>query len=90
MTTIFNLDNDNLSLLKKTSTTIKDVFWYNDFSILFKYNRLDEFFPTKDMTIEEQLNSIVRLSFYISLILVIYTKNINNLYIGIIAHPTYA
>ena len=84
MTTIFNLDNDNLSLLKKTSTTIKDVFWYNDFSILFKYNRLDEFFPTKDMTIEEQLNSIVRLSFYISLILVIYTKNINNLYIGII------
>ena len=84
MTTIYNLDNDNLSLLKKTNTTLKDLFWYNDFSILFKYSRLDEFFPSKDMTIEEQLNSIVRLSFYISIILVIYTKNINNLYITII------
>ena len=37
------------------------------------------------MTIEEQLNSAVRLSFYLSITLFLYKKNVNYFYIGIIS-----
>lgn len=71
-------------LLKNTVTTIKDELWYNNIEVLFKLNRIDEFFPTTDMSIEEKLNSIVRLSIYISLILTSYSLNSKYLYIAII------
>ena len=70
-------------LLKKKIITTRDKFWSDDISILYNNSRLDEFFPSKDMTTEEKLNSIVRLSFYISVILFMYNKNSNNLYIFI-------
>ena len=71
-------------LLKNTVTTIKDEFWYDNIEVLFKLNRIDEFFPTTDMSIEEKLNSLVRLSIYISLILTSYSLNSKYLYIAII------
>lgn len=49
-----------------------DLFWYDDISIIWKIERLTEFFPTKDQTLEERLNSIVRLSLYCSIILFYY------------------
>ena len=78
---IDTLNKSGLSLLKKKKTVIKDEFWYNDPSILLKKNRLDEFFPTTDMTLEEQLNSFVRLLLYLSLILFLFRKNINYIYL---------
>ena len=51
-----------------------DPFWLNDFKILIEKSRLIEFFPTNDMTISEKLNAITRLMFYISVVLMIYTK----------------
>ena len=78
MTTIYNNINDkDKKLLKKTIINEEDPLWYNDISILFVYNRLTEFFPSSDMTIEEQLNSIVRLCLYISFVLLLYTSNAN-------------
>jgi hypothetical protein len=52
-----------------------DPFWYRDFSILWKSERLNEFFPNKDQTLEERLNAIVRFSFYVSVILYFYHKD---------------
>jgi hypothetical protein len=52
-----------------------DLFWYDDISIIWKIDRLIEFFPTKDQTLEERLNSIVRLSLYSSIILFYYHSN---------------
>lgn len=58
----------------KTATIRKtsDPIWITDFKILFKTNKLNEFFPTKKQTNEERLNSMVRLSLYISVLLSIY------------------
>jgi hypothetical protein len=51
---------------------ISDLFWYDDISIIWRLERLTEFFPTKDQSLEERLNSIVRLSLYCSIILIYY------------------
>tara|TARA_B100000683_G_C12374974_1_gene508758 strand:+ start:209 stop:865 length:657 start_codon:yes stop_codon:yes gene_type:complete len=73
----------NEKLLKKPTTIVEDPFWYDHIEILFQKNRINEFFPTHDMSIEENLNSLVRLSIYVSITLSIYTSNYKYLYIGI-------
>ena len=62
---------------------ISDPFWYNQYDILWNSNRLTEFFPTNDQTLEERFNSIVRLSFYLSIILFFYHNDIKYLFIFI-------
>ena len=51
-----------------------DNFWFNDPEILINKERLLEFFPNADMTLNEKLNSFIRLSVYISLFLFFYHK----------------
>lgn len=51
---------------------MSDSFWANDFSILFSPERIHEFFPNKDMTKDEKLNALTRLSFYLGIILSFY------------------
>lgn len=60
---------------------MSDSFWYNDPSILWHSDRLTEFFPSKDHTLEEKLNAIVRLCFYLSVLL--YLNHYNSKYISI-------
>tara|TARA_B100001093_G_C26594674_1_gene913131 strand:+ start:182 stop:895 length:714 start_codon:yes stop_codon:yes gene_type:complete len=84
MNSIINtLNKSGLNLLKKKKIIVKDEFWYNDPLILINKNRLDEFFPTYDMTLEEQLNAFTRLLLYISVSLFLFRKNINYIYIFI-------
>ena len=52
-----------------------DPIWSQDFNVLFKPERLMEFFPTKEQTNEERVNAIVRLSLYVSIGLVVYHSN---------------
>lgn len=59
-----------------------DPFWANDISIIWKKERLTEFFPSKDQTLEERFNSIVRLSIYCSILLYFY-HNHNYKYLSI-------
>ena len=61
-----------------------DPFWLNDFKILIEKSRLIEFFPTNDMTISEKLNAITRLMFYISIVLMIYTQNVEYIFLFIL------
>lgn len=52
-----------------------NTFWSNNFGILFQKKQLISFFPNARYTIVQNLNSIVRLCFYLSIVLIIYTKN---------------
>lgn len=58
-----------------------DPFWYNDINILIHPDRLTEFFPIGEHTLEEKFNALVRLSLYISIILFYYHGDYN--YFGI-------
>ncbi len=60
-------------------------FWYDDFTVLYKFENLTKFFPSKFMTFAEKLNAAVRFSFYFSLLLVLYKANTNFLYIPILS-----
>ena len=53
-------------------TDVIDPFWLKDPTILFRSDRLLEFYITKDMANAEKLNAIARLSIYISIILALY------------------
>lgn len=55
---------------------INDKFWYEDINILFDKQRLIEFIPLKDHTIEELLNAIVRFSVYITILMYIFKRYI--------------
>lgn len=61
-----------------------DNFWYLDIKILFKKERLIEFFPNYEMTLNEKLNAITRLSIYLSIILSLISNNYNYMYISVI------
>ena len=76
-------------LLKKTITIIKDKFWLDDMDILLRSDRMDEFFPSNDMTLEEKLNSLTRLSVYLSVALTLCTGKCGYLYIAILTKAIY-
>ena len=62
-------------------TSVSDPIWYKDISILWNEKRLTEFFPQKDHTLEEKLNSIVRLSIYCTIVLYFYSNNKKYIYL---------
>lgn len=58
-----------------------NIFWYDNIWILF--DKPDLFYPSYEMNLIEKLNAIVRLSIYISIILIIFGKNYLYIYIPI-------
>lgn len=58
--------------------------WYANLKTLFEKDKLMKFFPSKTMNINEKLNSIVRLTFYISIFMIIYSQDINYIFICIL------
>ena len=58
-----------------------DNIWIQDFNILFQKDKIADFFPSKEQTNEERINSIVRLSFYSSIVLSMYYSNTKYLFI---------
>ena len=61
-----------------------DLFWTDDYKILFYKEKLTEFFPSINMTLIEKLNAIFRMSIYLSILLYLLTSNYLYLYIMII------
>ncbi len=59
-------------------------FWYEDFSVLYNFEYLTKFFPSKFMNFNEKLNAGVRFSFYFAILLLLYKGNTNFLYIPIL------
>lgn len=58
--------------------------WIKDLSILIHKDKILEFVPTEKMTYEEKINSIVRFSLYLSLLLSILKGNLTYIYIFLI------
>lgn len=56
-----------------------DKIWFKDFYVLFKFNRITEFFPNKLQTQEERMNSLARLSIYSGLLLTAYKRDYRQL-----------
>lgn len=61
-----------------------DKYWFEDLNILLDTNRLDEFYPTSKMTYNQKVNSLVRGSIYIGLLLAIIKRNYLFIYIPLI------
>lgn len=61
-----------------------DIIWYKKPEVLFYVSRLSEFFPTIKMTYEEKMNSLVRFTLYLSILLMIVKKNYLYIYIFIL------
>ena len=61
-----------------------DDFWYNNPKVLCQKNRFIEFFPNPGLSLSEKLNALVRLGFYISIVLLVFYGNYLYLYIPII------
>jgi hypothetical protein len=76
------MNNINYDEIK--DKVVGDYFWLEDYKVLFKKNNLDQFIPTKEMTFIEKLNSIMRLSIYLSISLYLVTGNYHYFFIMII------
>lgn len=61
-----------------------DPFWKDDITILFDVQRLIEFVPTSDMTVNEKLNAVTRFLTYAGILLSIIYSTPNFLYVPII------
>jgi hypothetical protein len=64
--------------------TNSDPFWFNDYSIIFERDRLTEFFPSHDMSYIEKLNAILRFSLYTAVVIYVYNRNSNVIFIPFI------
>lgn len=71
---------------KKTfsNSNKKNVYWFQDLGILTDIDKLSEFLPNTNMSYPEKINSLVRLSWYIGLILAVVNTNYLYLYIPVI------
>ena len=63
-------------------------FWLNNISVLYQHNKVTEFFPTTTMNLAEKLNSLVRLSVYLGVILLLIKGSYLYLYIPLITMAT--
>lgn len=61
-----------------------DNFWINDINILYSQERLMEIFPKKEMTRNEKMNALSRLSIYMGVILAMYKKDEKFMYIPLV------
>jgi hypothetical protein len=68
--------------IKETSKG--DPIWIDDYTQLLRVDRLVDFIPKVDMPYSERINAIVRLSFYIGIILALLHNNYLYLYVPIV------
>ena len=82
-TTNYKISDKNISY--KMNSVIHENYWFQDLSnTIFNLNYALKIFPDSTMTYPEKINSIVRLSLYIGLILGLFYSNYLYLYIPII------
>jgi hypothetical protein len=63
---------------------MSDLFWSDNPQILYKTDRLLEFFISQDQTQDEKLNSIARFGIYVSIVLSMYKNDAKYLSLGIL------
>ena len=55
--------------------------WFNNVNTLFSRNNFFDIIPLIDMDYNEKVNAITRFCVYLSIILIVFTGNLNYLYI---------
>jgi hypothetical protein len=65
-----------------------DPIWINDFNVIIRKDRLMDFLPKPDMSFNEKINSLVRLSIYAGIILALLHNNYLYIYIPIVVLAT--
>lgn len=55
----------------------KNVYWFQDLNLLSNIDSLDKLYPTKKMSRAEKVNSLVRLSIILGIILSLFNRNSN-------------
>mgnify|MGYP001192217963 FL=1 len=75
------INNKPDTLIMKVKDDEKNVYWFEDLGILTDIDRLTEVLPNRSMSYPEKINSLVRLSWYIGLLLSIVNTNYLYLYI---------
>jgi hypothetical protein len=83
MSDINFLDPKNVIQINKDDN-LNDIFWINDYRVLFYKERLTDFFPTVTMTLIEKLNAIFRMSIYLSVALYLISGKYQYLFIMVI------
>lgn len=78
------INNKPDTLVMKVKDDEENVYWFQDLGILTDIDRLTEVLPNRSMSYPEKINSLVRLSWYIGLLLAIVNTNYLYLYIPII------
>ena len=58
--------------------------WYEDLNVIIQRDKLIKYIPLNNYTVNEKLNSMVRLSLYLSLLLIVLFFNINYIFILIV------
>lgn len=74
--------NNSLALCK---STVREKFWMDDFTQLYKNGNLVKFFPKYESTRVEQLNAATRFFIYFIILALIFNKNDEWLYLPITA-----
>lgn len=76
--------NENLNNNPNVISPERYVFWMNDISVLFKNEAYIKFVPTEDMTRIEQLNAFTRFFIYLIIILFMFDRTDEFIYVPII------
>lgn len=63
---------------------VTDKIWTQDVAILYRKDRLTEIIPVEEMTLAEKLNSLMRLSIIVGVVVTVLTSDYKYLYIPII------
>ena len=66
------------------TSTNSNKIWIDDFNVLFEKDKLLTFLPIEGLSKEEKINSIVRFSLYLSVLLVLAKNNYKYIYIFLI------
>lgn len=70
--------------IERNNIKVNDPYWIQNPMILIDPDRLTYFYPKTSMTLGEKINSIIRLGFYIGVVLSIVYKNYLFFYIPIV------
>ena len=75
-------------LIHRIYTTLQQMtessFWAEDITVLFRGEHLLRIWPTKDMSSDAKLNSVVRLSIYVAIVLLLFGKSYLVLYVPLV------
>ena len=76
-----NKNNRKNNKKGKKSKKHEENIWYENIGILFNPDYFSKAYPLKEHTLEEKFNAIMRLSIYLTILLIVITGNYNYIFV---------